>query len=53
MGFTGGGGDGKAGGSLEVRLATEAGGLWDFVRKFVLNSHFLSLCGELARLHTH
>lgn len=29
------------------------GGVADLVRKFVLNSHFLSLCCWLARFHTH
>lgn len=29
------------------------GGVADLVRKFVLNSHFLSLCSWLARFHTH
>lgn len=40
-------------GCLEVSPTTAVRGLRDAVRKFVLNSHFLSLCGELAWFHTH
>lgn len=47
-----GGGDGKAR-VFGSEAAIRGGGVADLVRKFVLNSHFLSLCSWLARFHTH
>lgn len=41
-------------GHLGVRPTSGgAKGVADLVRKFVLNSHFLSLCCWLASFHTH